>query len=528
MSVYKIGENLTLNLDERKLFKGFKELILPELSYRLLVCLVEGAPNVVSHDILLNYVWQGKIVSEDTIKKRVSRLREVLVVENDSDPIIAERGLGYRLNLSVKRDERTVSLQEEQQNPSQLVSQQFHFFIRHRVILGGLVIFGIIAFGALQQTEPSKIQQLEQVSLRLSSHDASSELDVSRFIGLQDSSKIESAISELENSIKHASNKVAIFSILSELYLTKHKLHGANQADLIQAYQFALKAVNASNSQPWPYVVLGNVQIEQGKYKNAIESANKAISLSPKWVNAHTVKSSALNHLGDISGAWQAIQIAHKLQPDNPLVQKIRAQVLLNKNMFSWSELHLESLIASYPNDAFYLMAQAEYFLAIKHYEKAEKTLTDLLTLKPNYIEAHLLMASALELQGKVDKLFVHLERVAISQSTSAQLALLLANLVDGKDRKVKGEASKGIKGPNQFIASLIALNNKDPEQFIQLAEKAVQNGFSKEYLLESNIIYTSLKQHVHSDKLLKDYLALKTNLFNIKQARRVKRVPIL
>ncbi|RXE94801.1 winged helix-turn-helix domain-containing protein [Pseudoalteromonas phenolica] len=69
MSVYKVGENLTLNLDERKLFKGSTEVSLPELSYRLLVCLAERAPNVVSHDILLDYVWQGKIVSEDTIKK---------------------------------------------------------------------------------------------------------------------------------------------------------------------------------------------------------------------------------------------------------------------------------------------------------------------------------------------------------------------------------------------------------------------------------------------------------------------------
>lgn len=527
MSVYKVGENLTLNLNERKLFNASTELILPELSYRLLVCLVESAPNVVSHDILLNYVWKGKIVSEDTIKKRVSRLREVLAVEEKLEPIIAERGLGYRLNLSVKRDERTVC-QEEQQNPLKLVSPQFNFFIRHRVILGGLVIFGIIALGVFKQTESSKIQQLEQANISLSPPDESNELDVSRFMGLQDSSKIESAISELEDSIKHASNKVAIFSILSELFLTKHKLYGANQDDLIQANQFALKAVNASNSQPWPYVVLGNVQIEQGKYKNAIESANKAISLSPKWVNAHAVKSSALNHRGDISGAWRAIQIAHKLQPDNPHVQKIRAQVLLNKNMFSWSERHLESLIASSPQDAFYLLSQAEYFLATKHYEKAEKTLIKLLTLKPNFIEAHLLLASALELQGKIDKSLVHLERTANSQSKHAQLALLLANLADSNNRNVEGKTSEDVTFSNHFIASLTALNNKDPEQFLQLAEKAVQNGFSKDFLLESNIIYTSLDQQENNAKLLKDFQALKTNLFNIKQARRVKRVPVL
>lgn len=68
MSVYKVGENLTLNLDERKLFKGSTELILPELSYRLLVCLVEGAPNVVSHDILLNIYGRGKSSQKTPLK----------------------------------------------------------------------------------------------------------------------------------------------------------------------------------------------------------------------------------------------------------------------------------------------------------------------------------------------------------------------------------------------------------------------------------------------------------------------------
>ena len=129
MSVYRVGKNLTLNLDERKLFKGSTEVFLPELSYRLLVCLVERAPNVVTHDILLEYVWQGKIVSEDTIKKRVSRLREVLAVENMQNSIIAERGLGYRLNLSVKRDERPDSLKEELQKPSKLLRLQSHFLL---------------------------------------------------------------------------------------------------------------------------------------------------------------------------------------------------------------------------------------------------------------------------------------------------------------------------------------------------------------------------------------------------------------
>ena len=281
MSIYKVGENLTLNLYERKLLKDSIEVKLPELSYRLLVCLVDYAPNVVSHDILLDYVWQGKIVSEDTIKKRVSRLREVLAIENEQEPIIAERGLGYRLNLSVKRDERPDSLKEELQKPSKLLRLQSHFFITHRVLIGGLFTLGIIAFGVLQQIASTKIQQADEVGISPSISDESSEIDVAQFMGLQDISKIYSAISELEGSFKKASNKVAILSVLSELYLTVYKLHGAKQDDLIQAYQFALKAVNVSNGQPWPYVVLGNVHIELGNIKTPLKVRIKRLHFRP-------------------------------------------------------------------------------------------------------------------------------------------------------------------------------------------------------------------------------------------------------
>src|SRR5690606_11840756 len=121
----------------RKLTKGNLELELPELSYRLLVCLVENAPNVVPHNVLLEQVWQGKVVSEDTIKKRVSRLRDVIQSEENQALIIAERGLGYRLSIGVTTIEPVVHCSKPLKR------------LNVKVIYVGLLISVLIGFSLL-------------------------------------------------------------------------------------------------------------------------------------------------------------------------------------------------------------------------------------------------------------------------------------------------------------------------------------------------------------------------------------------
>lgn len=92
-----IGDDLILDSSQRKVLKKDVELNLSELSYRLLLTLVEHAPNIVSHDDLMTAVWPDRVVSDENLKKRVSRLREALSETSDNPKyFIAERGLGYR------------------------------------------------------------------------------------------------------------------------------------------------------------------------------------------------------------------------------------------------------------------------------------------------------------------------------------------------------------------------------------------------------------------------------------------------
>ncbi len=96
-SRFRIGD-LTLDTGRRQLLRDSKPIPLGRLTYRLLLTLVEAAPNMVSHDELINSVWGGRSVSPETISQRIKLLRDALS-DDPHNPRYLElvRGQGYRL-----------------------------------------------------------------------------------------------------------------------------------------------------------------------------------------------------------------------------------------------------------------------------------------------------------------------------------------------------------------------------------------------------------------------------------------------
>jgi TolB-like protein/DNA-binding winged helix-turn-helix (wHTH) protein len=96
-SRFRIGD-LTLDTGRRLLLCDSKPIPLGRLTYRLLLTLVEAAPNMVSHDELINSVWGGRSVSPETISQRIKLLRDALS-DDPHNPRYVElvRGQGYRL-----------------------------------------------------------------------------------------------------------------------------------------------------------------------------------------------------------------------------------------------------------------------------------------------------------------------------------------------------------------------------------------------------------------------------------------------
>jgi TolB-like protein/DNA-binding winged helix-turn-helix (wHTH) protein len=96
-SRFRIGD-LTLDTGRRLLLFDSEPVPLGRLTYRLLLALVEAAPNMVSNDELIESVWGGRSASPETISQRIKLLRDALK-DDPHNPRYLEvvRGQGYRL-----------------------------------------------------------------------------------------------------------------------------------------------------------------------------------------------------------------------------------------------------------------------------------------------------------------------------------------------------------------------------------------------------------------------------------------------
>lgn len=96
--------DLLVEVDTRRVLRGGEEVHLTELSFDVLVILLRHAPGVVTKRQLMKEVWQGQVVEPDTVKKRITLLRESLADGKRQVPLIrVVRGRGYAINVSVER-----------------------------------------------------------------------------------------------------------------------------------------------------------------------------------------------------------------------------------------------------------------------------------------------------------------------------------------------------------------------------------------------------------------------------------------
>jgi TolB-like protein/DNA-binding winged helix-turn-helix (wHTH) protein len=96
-------DDLSLDIGQGLLLRESTRIPLGPLTYRLLLTLVEAAPNVVSIDELIQSIWSGRPVSPETISQRIKLLRDALG-DDPQNPRYVElvRGRGYKLVPSVE------------------------------------------------------------------------------------------------------------------------------------------------------------------------------------------------------------------------------------------------------------------------------------------------------------------------------------------------------------------------------------------------------------------------------------------
>ena len=92
----KVGE-LSYNLDTLNVKRGDTEIYLNPIGLKLLQCLMEASPNVVSRADLELEVWGEEMPDSDSLRVHIHSLRSAIDKPFGSNMIQTRHGIGYRL-----------------------------------------------------------------------------------------------------------------------------------------------------------------------------------------------------------------------------------------------------------------------------------------------------------------------------------------------------------------------------------------------------------------------------------------------
>lgn len=94
--------SLKCNLAQHSASANGIELLLQNLEYQLLICLVKAGERVLSYNYLLSSLWEDDRGDIATLRVTVGKLRGKIKQALGYDPILTVHGIGYRLHTPAK------------------------------------------------------------------------------------------------------------------------------------------------------------------------------------------------------------------------------------------------------------------------------------------------------------------------------------------------------------------------------------------------------------------------------------------
>jgi DNA-binding response OmpR family regulator len=89
--------DLHFNLDTLEVSRAGKQITLNPTALKILQCLMESSPNVVTRQELETAVWGEELPDSDSLRVHIHGLRALLDKPFDKPLIHTRHGIGYRL-----------------------------------------------------------------------------------------------------------------------------------------------------------------------------------------------------------------------------------------------------------------------------------------------------------------------------------------------------------------------------------------------------------------------------------------------
>ncbi len=143
--LWQLGR-LHYDANQRQLSNASQQQYLEPRQHQLLLCLLQGAGQVVSRDTLIAQVWQGRIVSDSAINRAVSMLRKALAsLDQQTDYIETVPKLGYRLLVAAHARAATdadAAIQRVASSAVKVHRRSFYLLLLLPLLAGLLLWFG--------------------------------------------------------------------------------------------------------------------------------------------------------------------------------------------------------------------------------------------------------------------------------------------------------------------------------------------------------------------------------------------------
>jgi len=185
-------------------------------------------------------------------------------------------------------------------------------------------------------------------------------------IALAAKGNIESA-QQIINEQKKDDGSAAIYRLIAQATLAK------TSGIQSEASSLAQKAISIDPSHPYPYNLLGQVEVAQQNYAKALMSFQTAVELAPKFATGWSNLGTAQFLQGDPDAAKASFSTAIKLSPDFCAPRIGRSTILSNTGYIDSAIADLEVCIKSEPRHQLANRKLAVLYLQVARLEDARK-----------------------------------------------------------------------------------------------------------------------------------------------------------
>lgn len=365
-------DDLTLDFALKRVYRGRKTIDLPTLSFELLAELARAAPATLSCDALIERVWNGAVVNEETVTQRVRLLRRALG-DGGRHPryIVSDRGRGYRL-ASLPR-------------PAGSIVRRHPVWLWATYAILTLLATGLVVVAAIQFRLPDTSPMAAAPKPGAEDLVAHGWTYFSRH-QVKDN---EIALELFRRALDHEPGNVRALAGLSMAHAQRAMKFNYPVSQAHEAERIARRALARDPDSLNARMALATALDATGRVPEAIEAYEKTLELGPEHAGVLSSVAYLYQVRGELTRGLEYALRARALDPDLPYVDLQIGQTLRILGFEAAGETYLLRADTLRPDNIFAAAERVRHLLATGRFREAEDVVREALVRDIRRPELH-------------------------------------------------------------------------------------------------------------------------------------------